>query len=56
MTGAPNNGVTAFNGMIPFSPGNTQMILHNNDMAEPVKRVSGINRLWSERANINRAT
>ena len=46
ITGAPMIGVTAFKGMIPFSPGSTQIILHNNDMAAPVRIVPGIKYRW----------
>ena len=42
ITGAPMIGVTAFSGIIPLSPGRTQIMLHNSDMAAPVKIVPGI--------------
>ena len=41
MTGAPIIGVTAFKGIIPASPGRTQIRLQSNATAPPLKIVTG---------------
>jgi hypothetical protein len=41
MTGAPNTGVTAFNGMMPDSPGKMQMRLHSKATTLPDNKVTG---------------
>ena len=55
ITGAPINGVTAFNGITPVSPGSRQIRLHNKAMPEPINTVTGNNSRWSEDPVSNRA-
>ena len=56
MTGAPMIGVTAFNGIIPFSPGRTQIRLQSKATALPVRIVTGKRELWFSVPKINLAT
>ena len=56
MMGAPMTGVTAFNGMMPFSPGNTQIRLHNKATVLPVRIVIGNRELWFSVPKISHAT
>ena len=44
LTGAPINGVTALNGIVPESPGSIHRQLHSNATAHPHNIVRGINK------------
>lgn len=46
ITGAPNIGVTAFNGRTPVAPGSTLTILQTRATAPPINIVVGNNDLW----------